>query len=155
MKMITSRTSLVLIMISAVLILSLPIRALSAQIWSISIKNIQLDRDERIVGFELKVTSGGICSLKSIPMGWNIQIDNDASWNTNMKGEIEVGSAALNQDFFKDFAVIKKAPQEDPPFDVEMVLITTRDFEKEKRYSLKKEKFIFRSLSGPSNGRKE
>jgi hypothetical protein len=134
----------ILSLVVSVSFLLLPTTALSGQILSLSIKNIQLDANERIVGFELKVISGGIRSIGHTPMGWSIQIDNDASWNTVMKGNVEVGSAALDAAFFKDFVMIEKAPQTEPPFNIEMILITTTDFKKEKRYSLKENDLLLR-----------
>jgi hypothetical protein len=61
----------------------------------VSIPNLQIGDKERVVGFEIHVGSGRIAALPDIPIGWNVSIDNDPSWNTKIEGSLKVGAAAV------------------------------------------------------------
>jgi hypothetical protein len=71
---------------------------------SISVPEIQ--KRERIVGFEVHVRSGRIAQLRNMPIGWKVTVDNDPSWNTVVLGSVEVGAAALDPGFFYRFMVV-------------------------------------------------
>ena len=113
------------------------------QTYTVSIPSLSLKNGERITGFEFHVQSGRIACLPNVPIGWNIQIDNDPSWNTSISGSFEVGAAALYPTYFKDFLFIEKekdAPL-DLPFDLHGEVIVTSDFIKERKLSLKMQNF--------------
>jgi len=113
------------------------------QIVSVSIPALHVSKNERIVGFEIHVRSGRIALLPNVPIGWNISVDNDPSWNTVVKGSIDVGAAAMDPDFLQDFIVVqveKDAPS-DMPFDLKGEVIVTSDFSSEKRIKLSMKDF--------------
>jgi hypothetical protein len=116
--------------------------ASSSETYSLSIKDTIIKNGERIIGFELKIDSGNVSSFTRVPIGWSIYIDNDPSSHSKVKGDIAVGACAVDKDFFKDFIVIEKGPDKNEPLKVEMEIITTTDFEKEKSYFLKANNLI-------------
>ena len=114
------------------------------QIMSVSIPALHLADNERIVGFEVHVRSARIALLPSVPIGWNISVDNDPSWNTVIKGSIDVGAAAMDRDFLQDFMVVeveRDAPS-DAPFGLQGEVIVTSDFIKERRIKLSMKDFV-------------
>ncbi len=121
-----------------VLVLTIPSLAASADLYDLTVKDFKLAGTERIVGYKLKVTSGRIASLGKVPIGWNVTIDNDPSWNTTVTGSIIVAAAAIKPDYFSRFIQIEKFKQEGISFDFELEITTTTDFEKEKTIILGK-----------------
>lgn len=75
---------------------------------AISLNEIHIHSNERIVGFELHLKSARIVSMPKIPIGWSFSVDNDPSWNTAVQGNILVGSAALDSGFFRRFLLIER-----------------------------------------------
>lgn len=120
------------------------------QIMSVSVPVLHVAKNERIVGFEIHIRSGRIALLPNVPIGWNISVDNDPSWNTVIKGSIEVGAAALDPDFLRDFMVVeveKDAPS-DEPFDLQGEVIVTSDFTTERRIKLSMKDFATKGGGG-------
>ncbi len=132
-----------------VLCFAFPPHAFGATLFDVSIKRLELAKEERIIGYKLKITSGKISSLSKVPIGWNITIDNDPSWNTNLSGSIIVGAAALKADYFKKFVQIEQFVQKDVAFDVELEVITTSDFEKEKTIKFTRKDLVLTSKKQP------
>jgi len=107
--------------------------------------------NERIVGFEIHVHSGRVAQLPNVPIGWNISVDNDPSWETSVTGSISVGSAAVNANFLRGFMVVeaqKDAPS-DLPFDLQGEVILTSDFVKERRIKLTMKDFQIKRVRRP------
>ena len=50
---------------------------------------------ERVAKFDLHIRSAMIIGFRSIPVGWQINIDNDPSWTTQVSGTAIVGAAWL------------------------------------------------------------
>jgi hypothetical protein len=141
-----SVNSVYLLIVLATLILLSGVRA-QCQIVSVSVPALQLSKNERIIGFEIHVRSGRIALLPNVPIGWNISVDNDPSWNTVIKGSIEVGAAATDPDFFRDFMVIQveeDAPS-NMPLDLQGEVIVTSDFTSEKRIKLLMKDFAIKA----------
>lgn len=113
------------------------------QIMSVSIPALHVANNERIVGFEIHVRSARIALLPNVPIGWNVSVDNDPSWNTVIKGSIDVGAAAMYPDFLQDFMVveIEKDASSDAPFDLQGEVIVTSDFIKQRRIKLSMKDF--------------
>jgi hypothetical protein len=91
----------------------------------------------------IHVRSGRIALLPNVPIGWNISVDNDPSWNTVIKGSIDVGAAAMDPDFLRDFVVVeieRDAPS-DVHFDLQGEVIVTTDFIKERQIKLSMKDF--------------
>jgi len=109
-----------------------------SQIVSVSVPALHVANKERIVGFEIHVRSGRIALLPNVPIGWNVSVNNDPSWNTVVKGSIDVGAAAMDPEFLRDFLVVeveRDAPS-DMPFDLQGEVIVTSDFLSEKHMKL-------------------
>jgi hypothetical protein len=49
----------------------------------------------RIAGLELTLRHGAVTSVKDVPIGWRLVIDNDPSWNMTVSGQAIVGAAFL------------------------------------------------------------
>jgi hypothetical protein len=123
---------------------------------SVSVPALQIANNERIVGFEIHVRSGRIALLPNVPIGWNISVDNDPSWNTVIKGSIDVAAAAVNPDFLRDFMVVevKKDASSDAPFDLQGEVIVTSNFITERRIKLSMKDFATKNGGGtkPATG---
>jgi hypothetical protein len=111
---------------------------------SVSIPALHTLKKERIVGFEVRVRSGRIAQLPNVPIGWNISVNNDPSWNTEVKGAIAVGAAALDAEFFRHFIVVEvqKAPPSEMPFALEGEVVVTSDFSTERAIRLSTKDFL-------------
>jgi len=94
----------------------------------VSLPGLHIGAGERVVGFGFEVTSGRIAQLPDMPMGWNISVDNDPSWNTRVDASILVAAAALDASFFKDFAVIEKDGGAESPFELKGGVVISTDF---------------------------
>jgi hypothetical protein len=116
------------------------------QILSVSVPSLHISNNQRIIGFEIHVRSGRIALLPNVPIGWNISVDNDPSWNTVIKGSIDVGAAAMDAEFLRDFIVVeveKDAPP-DMPLDLQGEVIVTSDFSSERRIKLSMKDFAIK-----------
>ena len=87
---------------------------------------------ERVVAIQVNLKAARISSLRDIPAGWEVTINNDPSWSTTLKATVLVGAAAIDDiAFFSDFLTIESMPVagkgRNP--EVEMILSVTRDFE--------------------------
>jgi hypothetical protein len=125
--------------------------AVQCQTFSVSVLALQMTGNERIVGFEIHVHSGRVAQLPNVPIGWNISVDNDPSWETSVTGSISVGSAAVNANFLRGFMVVeaqKDAPS-DLPFDLKGEVILTSDFVKERRIKLTMKDFQIKRVRRP------
>jgi len=118
------------------------------QTLSVSVPILHVSSGERIVGFEIHVQSGRIAQIPNLPIGWSISVDNDPSWNTEIKGSIAVGAAAVDRTFLRGFIVVeveKDAPS-DLPFDLQGEVIVTSDFSTERRIKLSTKDFVTKRL---------
>jgi hypothetical protein len=102
----------------------------------VSIPNLQVGNKERVVGFEIHIASGRIAALPDIPIGWNVSIDNDPSWNTKIEGSLKVGAAAVAPGFFREFLFIEKDESLDVPFQISGEIVVTEDFATERRIQI-------------------
>lgn len=108
-----------------------------AERFAISLGKTPFSNGERVVGFEVKVVSGGICSLASVPIGWYITIDNDPSYMTKITGSVLVGAAALDPNELQHIIIVEKNEIMDIKFDVKIKVIVTKDFDKTRTVSLR------------------
>ena len=99
---------------------------------SLCISHVVTTSGEHIVGFEIELTSGMVQSVSNLPKCWYVQVDNDASWNTMIKGNVRVGAAALEPDELRQLRVTvrKDTTRNDTPFAVSGTVAVTTDFEK-------------------------
>ena len=119
-----------------------------AQNVSVSIPSLNLMPKERVVGFDIHITSGRVARLSDLPIGWSISVDNDASWNTSAKGTSTVGAAAVDPSFFKNFVVVEKNESLGIPFDVQGEVVVTADFATERRIKFALKDLVITKLSG-------
>ena len=126
--------------------------ALSGNLYSISTKNIDLGKYNRIANFELNIRSGSVYSVPRVPQGWEIYIDNQPSWNTRVTGGAVVGAAGLYTDFFEEeFLVIEKNTDYNPGmFRIELVLYTTSNFEDVKKYYVDSKNIVLKKMPSPA-----
>jgi hypothetical protein len=97
---------------------------------SVSIPALHIAAGERVVGFDFQVTSGRIVQVPNMPIGWNISVNNDPSWNTKMDASIIVAAAAVDASFFNHFLLIEKEATPDSPFQIKGELLVSKDFSK-------------------------
>jgi hypothetical protein len=100
------------------------------QFVSVSLSDVHMTEGERVVGFDFEVTSGRIAKITDVPIGWNVSVDNDPSWNTKIHASVIVAAAALDGSYFKDFAVIEKESNTDAPFEIKGKIVVSTDFSK-------------------------
>jgi hypothetical protein len=126
-----------------------------AQTISVSIPALHMTSTERVVGFEIHITSGRVARLSDLPIGWNISVDNDASWNTVVKGSSTVGAAARDASFFRRFMIVEINESLGIPFDVQGEVIVTKDFATERRIKIALKDLAITKLSakGARNSR--
>jgi hypothetical protein len=108
----------------------------NGDVLSVSIKSISLKEKERIIGFDLRIKAGMIVALPAVPAGWYISVNNGSSWNTEVKGSIAVGSAAIDPAFFNNFIVIEKNESPGLKLDIKAEVIVSEDFENERRINV-------------------
>jgi hypothetical protein len=97
---------------------------------SVSLLALNIGAGERVVGFHFDVTSGRIAQIADTPIGWNISVDNDPSWNTRVDASIRVAAAAVDSSFFQDFAVVEKDENAERPFELAGEVDVSTDFSK-------------------------
>lgn len=105
--------------------------------YGISISNLQMADDEKIVSFTFRMTAAAVQSVENIPVGWYLTVDNDASWQTHIKANTMIGSAALTLEEFKSLKlIIKKNEFMDLKFGLSATVSLTKDYEKERQVSI-------------------
>ena len=55
----------------------------------------QLPDGGRLMAFDITIKGGQVSTLRTVPAGWVITINNDPSWNGSVTGQAVVGAAAL------------------------------------------------------------
>lgn len=148
-----------ILLISSILLMAMAVLSISIQAaevekyYIVPVRNLKLNSNERVVGFQANFTQAEISSLPEAPHGWGIHILNNASSNTSISGAVEVGACALDADFFNEFLIIRKSSElarfNPPPFDIQAKIYTTVDFEKTKEYVLKKDDLILKEVKRP------
>jgi hypothetical protein len=113
--------------------------ASASTLWLVSAERAALRPGERIVGFELTVTSGRIAALPAIPVGWSVAVENHPTWRTQVTGAILIGAAALDPGDLRDFVVVEAYDSEGGRFDVTLILTVTADFRDERRIHLSRD----------------
>jgi hypothetical protein len=89
-----------------------------AQTVSISMPSLHVSDGERVSGFEIYITSGRIAALPDVPIGWDVAVDNNPSWNAVLTASVKVGAAALSPGYFANFLVVEKEKSLGLPFDI-------------------------------------
>jgi hypothetical protein len=111
--------------------------------YAISFSNLGASGDEVIVSLEIDVTAGAFVDILNLPVGWYITVDNDGSWQTEIKANTLVGAASLPPDKLKTLQfVIRKNEFEDLKFKVTGVVSLTKNYEKERQHKLNMSDFV-------------
>ena len=71
-------------------------RAEEGPTYRLSFPALRLMPGERVAKFDLHIRSAMIVGIRSVPVGWQINIDNDPSWQTEISGTAVVGAAFLS-----------------------------------------------------------
>ncbi len=103
---------------------------------SFRVPHVATSTGERIVSFEIKLTSGMVEAVSNLPMGWYVEVDNDPSWDTTIEGNIRVGAAALDPDEFRKLRITVQKDTTYSPFAVSGTVAVTTDFEKTRNIAL-------------------
>lgn len=120
---------------------------------SLSLPDLRVAQKERIVGFHFELTSGRIAHMRDMPIGWNISVDNDPSWNTKVDASIVVAAAALDPAFFKEFVVIEKNETAGSPFQIEGDITVSGDFSSSRTIRVQMKDFTVQEEVSPSKNR--
>jgi hypothetical protein len=107
-----------------------------AETYVLSFDAVKVPSGERVVGFDIKLKPAYVSSMKSVPLGWHITIDNQPSWNARITGGVTVGAAALDKDALNHLLVVT-TDKEMGAFEVTGEVVTTSDFEHEHHLVLK------------------
>lgn len=117
---------------------------------SVSIPNLQVSAKERVVGFEVHIASGRIAALPNIPIGWNMSIDNDPSWNAKIEGSLRVAAAAVTPSFFCEFLFIERDQSPEVPFRIWGDIVVTEDFTAERHIPIASKDLVLRESAAPN-----
>jgi hypothetical protein len=115
---------------------------------SVSLPALKIEAGERVVGFDFEVTSGRIAQIRDAPIGWNISVSNDPSWNTTIHASVIVAAAALDGSFFKDFVVLEKQASGGSAFELKGKIIVSTDFTRTRTIPVGNKDLKIRSING-------
>lgn len=107
---------------------------------------------ERVVGFEIHVASGRIAALPNIPIGWNMSVDNNPSWTTEIEASSKVGAAAVTSAFFREFLFIEKDESLGAPLQISGEIVVTQDFATERRIQIGMKDFSIKQTRARHSG---
>lgn len=113
-----------------------------------SLPDLQLREGERIVGFSLQISGGTIRSYPHVPSGWFISIANDPG-SAEIRGNIQVGAAALSPDDFESFVGIQKLDLPDLKLTLALEVVVTADFEQERHLKFTGDRIPLSFLNAP------
>jgi hypothetical protein len=147
------RERLALLLVATVTAFLLPAGAEPShrQLMSVSLPALHIAAEERVVGFDFAVTSGRIAQIPDMPIGWNISVNNDPSWNTKIDASIIVAAAAVDASFFKEFVLIEKDESSENPFEVKGEVIVSTDFSEVRRIRVEMKDFTTKKRTGRAN----
>lgn len=119
---------------------------LHAADYAIVFKGLAITPGERIVGFDLHVAPAYVSSMRKLPLGWRVAVDNDASWHARVQGSYEVGVAALEPAALDGLLQVT-ADEAQGPLHVTGEVVTTRDFRHEHRIELRPADVVLQRLA--------
>jgi hypothetical protein len=119
----------------------------------VSLPALHIGAGERVAGFDFEVTSGRIAKITDMPIGWNVSVDNDPSWNTKIHASVLVAAAALDGSYFEGFVVIEKEANAEGPFAIKGKIVVSTDFSKVREIQVEMKDFTIREKVQFLNGR--
>jgi len=101
----------------------------SFKVFSVSINNLNLKKEEYVVGFQVVLLWAYVYSLPRIPPGYNIYIENDPMWKTIIRGDISgpIRAVAVGETFFQEFLLIQEMLHVKMKPQIEMVVRVTKE----------------------------
>jgi hypothetical protein len=63
-----------------------------------------------------------------MPIGWNLSVDDNSSWNTRVRATVLVPSAALDASFFRSLLAVEKDTSLSLPFGITGEIVVSKDF---------------------------
>jgi hypothetical protein len=89
---------------------AVPLKGESSRIFSVSINNLNLKKDEYVVGFQMVLLWVYVYSLPRVPPAYNVCIENDPMWKTIIKADISgpIRATSIGEKFFQEFLLIKE-----------------------------------------------
>ena len=113
-----------------------------------SLSGIRLQEGERIVGIDVSLQAGSFVTIYGIPPGWLVTVDNDASWQTSLKGDAKIGSAALDATSMQRMSIlVHRFEFGDLKFSLSGTLLVTKNFEAVRKVPLGPRNFTEISLN--------
>lgn len=105
--------------------------AAETQTYAVSSQRLQASSAEVIDSFQIEVTAGAFVGISNLPVGWFLDIDNEPSWLTKVKGQTIVGAASLTPDQLEKLNFqIQKNEFGDLKFNLTAEVSFTSDYEK-------------------------
>lgn len=81
--------------------------------YCLGLKNLDLSPGERVSKFDLRITSGIVVGFPRVPLGWQIEIDNEANWMPEISGiAIEQAADLEEREFKTDFIRVAGLPKD-------------------------------------------
>jgi len=114
---------------------------------TLSFLDAKLQNNERIVGFEINVTTGNIVAVGSIPEDWSLDLQPEISSKTKVSGSSRHGAGALfTTSELPTLTIRVKKPVggSAPKFSVKATILVTAEFEKTHTIELKQTELVFR-----------
>ncbi len=93
------------------------------------LEGVRLLDGERVVSIDVSVVAGDFAAVSGLPPGWQVNIDNDASWHTSLKGDAQLGAAALDAGSVQKMRMlVHKFEFGDLKFHLAGTLVVTKNF---------------------------
>lgn len=125
-----------------------------ARVESLSIGRLPVTAHDRIVGFDFEIHSARVVSMRDIPAGWDVHVQNSPSWNAEVNGSALVGAAAVGPQFFTNFLRIETNESLGLAFGIHGNVIVTQDFVKERHIAISTKDVSLTALaSAPGAGK--
>jgi hypothetical protein len=100
-------------------------------VYAISIPNLHVDSSSSIVALELNINAGSVLAVQNIPIGWILNINDDVSWRTKIKGNTTLGAASLAADELKRLTfIVRRNETEHFQFDISGTATISKPFQK-------------------------
>lgn len=107
-----------------------------ARVETLSIERLPITARERIVGFDFHIHSPRVVSMRDIPSGWDVRVQNSPSWRAEVKGSALVGAAAVGPQFLTNFLRVEKNESLGLAFELKGTVVVTQDFVQERHIAV-------------------
>jgi hypothetical protein len=115
--------------------------AKDSKLMAVAISHVETFGKERVVLFEVDLNAAMVKSVSNVPKGWNVVIDNDASWQSKVTGNVLVGAAALSPEELKQIRLVVEKEGSPSKFAVTGSLSVTENFEQTRHVQLRNSDF--------------